>query len=535
MYLKIMRLSVLIIIFVTVSINSQTFWSPTGNLSPSGNNWVPAIACNITGTLLAQSHGTGIYRSTNDGEEWDLVFPTGLTVADIFVSPDGKIFAICNNTGAIFIKLSTDDGLTWTDVYSAQHSDNFFFGSGMVFVDNNTAVAAISFTLGPTIGDIGVEVVRSTNGGLNWQLLEISEGWGGVEDMVKLNDGRILLTTSLSGISYSSDNGSTWHFLSSFPVYSTTDIKTNSFGDIFVGRSTAAASAELLFRSTDNGSSWQPLGILGGSSGGEIEALYIDSENRIYVSYTAGDIPLLFYRSTDNGNSWQELMDGLPPSQLVYSLTGNNQDIIFAGMQNSGVYKGADVIPVELTSFTANVFSNNVKLNWATAGEVNNKGFEILRSQRSEFRSQSDWEKIGYIEGQGTTTKHHNYSFVDKNLSAGNYGYRLIQIDLEGTRNESEIINVEINSVPSEYSLKQNYPNPFNPSTTIEFSIPSDGNVSLKIYNVIGEEVREVLNEFKKAGGYKINFNAGNLASGIYYYRIKTDNYSSVRKMILLK
>ncbi len=98
-----------------------------------------------------------------------------------------------------------------------------------------------------------------------------------------------------------------------------------------------------------------------------------------------------------------------------------------------------------------------------------------------------DWEKIGFIEGQGTSTKENSYSFSDKNLESGNYTYKLIQIDFDGTRHESNTVNVEINSQPKEYALMQNYPNPFNPSTTIEYSIPDNENVKIKIYNPLGE------------------------------------------------
>lgn len=526
---RIIRLFILIITFLVVSIKGQTFWSPTGNLSPSGDDWVPAIACNTTGTLLAQSHGIGIFRSTNDGDEWNLVLPTNQVISDITISPDGKIFAICNNTNDIYIRLSTDDGLTWNQVYSAQHTDNYFSGSGMVFMDSNTAVAVISFTLGPTIGDIGVEIVRSTNGGLSWQLLGISDGWGGAEDLIKLNDGRILVTTTLSGISYSSDNGSTWHFLSSFPVYSMTKIKTNSSGNIFVGRNTAAASGELLYRSTDNGNSWQPTGILGGSSGGDVQAIYIDYDDRIYVSFNQGASALLLYRSMDNGESWQELTSGLPPSELVYSLTGNMQNIIFAGTGSSGVYKGSEPVPVELTYFTAETAKDKVILSWQTATEKNNGGFEI------EKQAFNVWQNIGFVKGHGTTTETNDYSFIDKNVNSGIYSYRLIQIDLDGARIESKEVNAEVNFNSGNFSLEQNYPNPFNPSTSIEYSIPTSGFVTIRIFNELGEEVRKAVNEYKQAGNYKINFNAEDIVSGVYYYRIDSGSYSATRKMILMK
>ena len=188
-------------------------------------------------------------------------------------------------------------------------------------------------------------------------------------------------------------------------------------------------------------------------------------------------------------------------------------------------------VPVELVSFTASVDENGVTLNWQTATETNNSGFEILRSTRND----KNWNRIGSVEGHGTTTEEKNYSFIDKNLELGSYSYRLVQIDFDGTRNESEIVSVEVSSQPSEYSLSQNYPNPFNPSTTIEFSITEPGNVKLIIYSAIGQEVKTLINEYKEAGSYKANFNLSELGTGIYYYTMISNGYRETKKMIMLK
>ncbi len=191
-------------------------------------------------------------------------------------------------------------------------------------------------------------------------------------------------------------------------------------------------------------------------------------------------------------------------------------------------------VPVELTSFTANVSGNDVELQWQTATETNNNGFQIQRLQDSEIGKSQEWENIGFVEGHGTATEEHNYYFVDKNISIGLYQYRLKHIDFDGSFEYSKIVNVEI-SHPVEYSLEQNYPNPFNPSTTIKFSIPKAGIVNLKIFNTLGEEITSLVNGFKEAGNYVVNFNAMNLSSGIYYYRLSSNNFNEIKKMILLK
>jgi photosystem II stability/assembly factor-like uncharacterized protein len=525
-----MRISLFTILIIPalVSIYSQTFWTPTGNITSAGDDWVPEIACNSTGTLLAYSFNNGIFRSTNNGDEWSLSGITNLKVSNISTSPDGKIFAICNNTSGIYLQLSTDDGLSWNQVYSAVHNNNFFSGSGMVFMDSNVVVAAISFTLGPTLGDIGVEIVKSTDGGLSWQLLFIANGFGGAESLIRQGN-RIFITTTLSGIWYSDDNGSNWNHVASSPSSFISCIQINSSGDIFIGRNTAAGSVDLVFRSSDNGNSWQNLGILSGQSGGNIRAMYIDNQDRIYVAFNLGANVKLIYRSTDNGNSWLEFTEGIPSSQLVYSLTGNPEDIVFAGTQSSGVYKGFEVVPVELTSFIATAQGNNVELKWETASETNSSGFDVERCTES-----LKWDKIGFVNGHGTTTEPQFYFFNDESLQSGKYQYRLKQVDYDGSFNYSETLVVNI-GIADKFVLEQNYPNPFNPTTKIRFQIADRSFVSLKVFDVLGNEVITPVNEEKPEGKYEISFNGSNLPSGVYFYKLTAGKFSETKKLIMLK
>ena len=191
------------------------------------------------------------------------------------------------------------------------------------------------------------------------------------------------------------------------------------------------------------------------------------------------------------------------------------------------------IIPVELSSFTATVDQNNVELNWLTATETNNQGFEIERNSGSGF------EKIGYIPGFGTTTEEHSYSFTDVVKSSGNYSYRLKQIDFNGTFEYSKTVEVEA-VLPNVYSLAQNYPNPFNPTTKITFSLAADSKVSLKVFDVLGQEVASLINQEMTAGVYNVDFNAAGFTSGVYFYRIEATGVNNakfidVKKMILMK
>ncbi len=195
---------------------------------------------------------------------------------------------------------------------------------------------------------------------------------------------------------------------------------------------------------------------------------------------------------------------------------------------------GEAVVPVELTSFTASVIDGNVTLNWSTATETNNSGFEVER----KFNG-SDFATVSFINGNGTTTAIHNYSFTDYNLIEGNYSYRLKQVDFNGQSEYSKTINVEI-TTPVEFNLAQNFPNPFNPSTKISFGLAVDSKVKLSVYNLLGEQVAQLLNSNLTAGTHNVSFNASNLNSGVYFYRIDAagidgQNFSSVKKMILTK
>jgi hypothetical protein len=171
---------------------------------------------------------------------------------------------------------------------------------------------------------------------------------------------------------------------------------------------------------------------------------------------------------------------------------------------------------------------------WQTATELNNSGFSIERKSTG-----SDYMEIGFVPGFGTTTEPKSYSFNDQNLRSGVYTYRLKQVDFDGSFTYSNEVEVEV-IAPAEFSLDQNYPNPFNPSTKITFSLATDSRVSLKVFDVIGQEVASLINQELTAGVHNIDFNAAGINSGVYFYRIEASGvngakFVDVKKMILLK
>ncbi len=191
------------------------------------------------------------------------------------------------------------------------------------------------------------------------------------------------------------------------------------------------------------------------------------------------------------------------------------------------------VLPVALKSFTAIYQDEKIILNWNTASETNNAGFEIERKSGTE-----DWVKIGYIEGSGTTTNSKDYNFIDNSFVVGKNIYRLKQIDYNGTFKYSSIVEVNVN--PIEFVLSQNYPNPFNPKTIINFQLPNSSYVTLKIYNVLGQEVVTLLDKNLEAGNHDLEFSADRINSGVYFYTLEANGnngnkFLSTKKMIVLK
>jgi hypothetical protein len=194
-------------------------------------------------------------------------------------------------------------------------------------------------------------------------------------------------------------------------------------------------------------------------------------------------------------------------------------------------------LPVLLSSFTSNVNVRDVKLNWITASENNNAGFEIYRSSQSD---KDNWIKIGYIKGAGEKTTPTNYSFDDKKLNTGKYNYRLKQIDNNGNFEYYNLTTIIEVGVPKEFAISQNYPNPFNPVTKIDYDLPFDSRVRIVVYDMLGREVKVMMNsELKQAGYYTAELNATNLASGIYAYRMIANGQGKdnifTKKMAVIK
>jgi hypothetical protein len=269
-----------------------------------------------------------------------------------------------------------------------------------------------------------------------------------------------------------------------------------------------------IFYSLDAGSTWTSLVLLHGGMNGEL--------------VTAPPVDYFVPDSSQWGTMKFVLPQGTNRIKFTgISATGNN-------LYLDKIQVIPSVVPVELISFTGIVKNENVILNWSTETEKNNSGFEIQRFKELKTSQSQNWNVVGFVKGQGTTTEQHNYSFTDENVSTGQYQYRFKQIDYNGSFKYSNAIKVNV-LTPTEFSLEQNFPNPFNPTTTIKYSIPLSTKIIIRVFDVLGNQIAVLVNEKKPAGNYKLTWNAANLPSGVYFYRLKAGNFVETKKMILLK
>jgi len=282
-----------------------------------------------------------------------------------------------------------------------------------------------------------------------------------------------------------------------------------------------------LWSSTDNSfSSGSDIQLSSKTDGSSIT---FDSFNSVVDNSTG----TYYFITMDLGAGASGQVTATIPSQASLTFAGANSPTSFT---NSPLSSTIVPLPVELSSFSAVQISNLVTLNWTTATEVNNYGFEIQRSEVSSQKSAlSNWEKIGFVNGNGNSNSPKYYSFTDNSiLSSGNYSYRLKQIDNDGSFEYSDVVEV-LYTAPVQFSLKQNYPNPFNPVTTISYSLPEKAQVRLIVFDVLGREVATLVNKQQESGVYNVKFDASNLNSGIYFYQLKAGNFSEVKKLSLLK
>ena len=467
-----------------------------------------SIAFADSSTSLAVGEIGTILRTTNDGLTWDdLSFGSSSYFKDItFINADTGIIV-----GSDGIYRTTNRGTDWD--YIANGATGQL--NSVMFVNPNLGFAA------------GNSILKTTDGGLHWTNLYNSS--------IPLYS--IYFTNSDVGIAVGGgigqsivvktiDGGHTWFTQSTpDPHWFTGVYLTDSNTGTIVGQT------GVILRTTDGGSTWT---IQSSNTSAWLWGIHFFNENYGIVAGFKGKI----LKTTDAGALWTSEPSPTYNSLLKVAFYNDYKGYV-VGLYGSIIRTDNPIIPVELMSFTAHAVNNNIELNWQTATEINNKGFEVQRSQILNPKSVNTWRDIGFVPGFGTTTKQHQYDFLDKSADDGAYSYRLKQIDLDGTYKYSDVVEVYLN-IPEAFSLQQNYPNPFNPDTKIDFSLGADSKVTLKIYDILGRQVAEIFDGNLSTGTHRVNFNGAKLNSGVYFYRLEAkgtngSDFISIKKMTLLK
>jgi hypothetical protein len=273
-----------------------------------------------------------------------------------------------------------------------------------------------------------------------------------------------------------------------------------------------------------NGTNWTVYNTSNsGLPNNSVRSIAIDANGYIWVGTFGGGLARF-----DGETNWviYNISNSQLPDNRVKTIAIDEHGNKWIGTEAGGIaiFNEDGITPVELTSFSAIVIANNVELSWITATELNNYGFELFRNGN----------KIAFIEGRGTTAEKQKYFYSDNYLQPGIYNYRLEQVDFDGTRSMLSEITIVL-TLPEIFNLSQNYPNPFNPSTVISYQLPISGSVTLKVYDLLGREVVTLVNEEKPAGSYEVSFNASQLSSGVYLYRLSSGSFIETKKMTIIK
>jgi photosystem II stability/assembly factor-like uncharacterized protein len=488
----------IITILISSFAYSQYFWDLKQSGSSLGG---PIDVEKNNANNVYYGSGNIIYKSNDRGETF---FPLGNPVPDassikniILNDENPSEFLVAIGTQSKILK-TTNAGTSWNIV-----ADSLNFSYFGIPMSPDPSHPGTVYTVD------GNNVMRSTNFGDSWVTLSsVTMSTDGPCDIEVFPDTSVILIgDNGTGIFRSTDYGLTWAEVFDAQSGEVPTIAV-AYQNTGIAWATRWGGGGGLLKSTDYGATWDLQGSFDGSNMWGIHVLPTDANIVIAGCYSCGTT----WRTKNGGQTWGQINISSTNYQIfiVDSVTQ------FAA-QGSGFYKldSPYFVPVELTSFTATIIDNKAFLEWATASEINNQGFDIEIS----YDNQS-FEKVVFVSGFGTSAEPHSYSYkVDKLLSDKNY-FRLRQVDFDGAFEYSSIVEVD-GVTPSEFYLAQNHPNPFNPSTSIQFSLPVDASVKLSLFNMLGEEVIEIANKDFSSGVHTINFSAERLSSGTYFYLLE--------------
>lgn len=500
-----------LLVMVSILWTAQVFAAESWRIQladPAANYFAVRFANDVTGWAVGS--GGAISKTTDAGATWQQQVSN--TTADLV-----HLWFVNASTGWVvgsngLIIKTTDGGATWVpqaSSTSAQLNCVYF---------RNTQIG--------WAGGANGTFLKTTDGGTTWTVqplpttADVTGGWSPAPNT-------LFMTCSDGTMLRSMNGGATWQM-----QWLNDPLAMNAVQFVSPSVGWAVGANGRIKKTTSGGDMWY---IQDGGTTQNLYAVYFINADTGWIAGAGG----LVKWTTDGGATW-EVQNSFTTETLrgLWFLGGQHGYAV--GMNSTIREYGFNPLPVQLASFTASVINgNSVRLDWRTLSEVNNYGFEVQRAMNapSGFVSLSG----SFVPGHGTTNEPQVYSYTDMNVPAGRFYYRLKQIDLDGSLHFSEPISVDVltgvgeNELPATFELKQNYPNPFNPATTIEFGVAKAGFVSLKVYNMLGEEVATLVSEELREGSYRRVFDASGLASGVYMYKLSTGSFVQTRKLVLTK
>jgi photosystem II stability/assembly factor-like uncharacterized protein len=460
-----------------------------------------------------------ILKSTNGGSNWSETVVINTEPVNFYngffrtINTGWLVGAYWTNGArpVATIYKTTNGGSSWTNY--EEYSIPYKFLNSIDFFDDN---------FGCAVGSSGV-FVFTTNGGSTYSS-------GTISGTPTLNSIKCLSSSLYFAIGNDGIIAKTTDGASSWTTNSISGVNTH-FRDIhFYGLNNGWIVGEngKIYKTTDGGINWSAQT---SGTANRLQNIYFINDQKGWICGDNGELLI----TSDGGENWVKYNSGTS-NQLRSVFFLNTLEGWMTGSNGTILHSTDGGLPVELTSFNASFLIGKVFLNWQTATEINNYGFDIERT--SELSS--EWANIGFVAGHGNSNSLKEYSFIDEPKLDNNYLYRLKQIDTDGKFTYSKEISVETyrsKSLPSEYALYDNYPNPFNPTTNIRYQLPADSKVKLTVYDILGNAVVILVDKEQAAGKYEIAFDANKygLSSGVYFYRLNAGEHSYINKMILMK
>ena len=539
-----------------VSFAKKTVWS-TASSSVFSHADIHFLGFNGS-TLYCGSDG-GVYRSTNGGNAWTDLNRTISTLqfqsADYDPTNPLKLYGGTQDNN---LETSTDGGVTWiqrttgdggysivdpvnTSIVYGQYVQGSLkrsLNSGVSFAEigPNGSTGGLFYNpyeMAP--GDHNVivfgrkEVWKTTSAttatsSSGWTEIASSATVGGNVSAIGIsgtNPNKIYIGTSNGSIRVTTNNGSSWSSTTGLPYVS--DFVVDPANDnVCYATFTGFSSSLHVYKTTNSGSSWT--NITNNLPNIPVNTMVVVATlpRTIFVGTDLG-----VYESTNDGATWSSFNNALPAVAVFDLKYKENAMLLMAATHGRGcfMYDLSTALPVQLVSLTARVVDRrHVRIDWSTLTETNNYGFTV---EKSPALTEAFQEIPGsFVQGHGTSLQRQDYSYTDALATGGSWRYRLQQKDLDGTTHYSDPISVDVltgvddKQLPADFALDQNYPNPFNPATIIRYAIPAGASVHLALYNTLGQHITTLVNREQQAGRYEVVLNAGELGSGVYFYRL---------------